>query len=460
MSGPKPDMSRLGQTNTMKNGKEATIIAYRSSASIDVRFSDGVIVENRPYASFQKGLIGHPNELHKSKIKNRVGESNRMSNGMVAEIIRYETAQDIDVRFEDNTVRTGCAYKEFRSGNIAHPLHTSAAMAGARLGEKNKMKCGLIATIIRYSQYNDMDVLFENGEKVEHVDYGCFKEGVIIPPFIKDGCRSLQESAVYFYISKLGFCKTRRGSLKDIGLGEKELDFYHPEKKIAIEIDGIFHKKESDISRDIEKNRICHEAGIKIYRLRDKALPTLEDGLSVNYLLEGEKIYNGLVDCKKELENILELNEIVIPYIEFINFQRDLVQILDFHYRNTVNYKGNKKIGETIFHKTTNQMMTIIDYRDYLHVDIQFDDGAIAYNKNYGAFKKGEIKHPSQTSAAKKEARIGEEKVMNSGDIARIIAYRNAEDIDVQFENGEIVRGVTYHNYSRGNIRNPIYIPK
>ena len=137
MSGPKPK-DRLGESNIMKNGMRAVIVRYKSSAEIDVKFEDGVVVENKTYQSFQKGAIGHPNTLHKSKVKDRTGETKIMFNGMEATIVSYRDSHDIDVRFEDGSIRMGCAYKEFQTGHIAHPNATAESKANNRLGEKKK----------------------------------------------------------------------------------------------------------------------------------------------------------------------------------------------------------------------------------------------------------------------------------------------------------------------------------
>ena len=54
--------------------------------------------------------------------------------------------------------------------------------------------------------------------------------------------------------------------------------------------------------------------------------------------------------------------------------------------------------------------------------------------------------------------RIGEERVMNCGMKAKIIAYKNYKDIDIQFEDGYIRKHTNYKNYINGRIKNP-YIP-
>lgn len=54
---------RVGETLVMSCGKQATIIAYRSSKSIDVKFSDGSVVYEKEYRAFLKGQISYPNNV-------------------------------------------------------------------------------------------------------------------------------------------------------------------------------------------------------------------------------------------------------------------------------------------------------------------------------------------------------------------------------------------------------------
>ena len=450
VSGPKPK-DRVGESNTMKNGMMATITRYKSSAELDVQFADGVTVANKTYASFKSGSIGHPDTLHKAKVKDRTGETKTMFNGMNATIVRYRSAKDIDVVFEDGKPRAHCSYKEFTSGHIAHPDCTTVALANQRVGETVVMNCGLAATITKYNNYHDIEITFEDGAVIYPVDYGRFSDHSVSHPLL-DGNMSLQEAAVAFYLKELGFAKCAKGTLKDLGLGNFEIDLYHPEAFVAIEVDGRFHKSESAVKRDVEKNLKCHNSGITLYRLRDKDLPVLTDGLSYNYVIDGVPIYNGLYDCAALLASILKHIGISLPSAEFIDFRRDLDAILQFHFSVSLNHQSRKHIGEKVWHEATSQFMTLVEYKDYLHITVQFDDGEIVPDKNYGCFKKGEIKHPNQTPTAKKNSRLGESRMMNCGDVATIIEYRDAEDIDVAFEDGTIRTSVTYYNFQNRNI--------
>ena len=57
------------------------------------------------------------------------------------------------------------------------------------------------------------------------------------------------------------------------------------------------------------------------------------------------------------------------------------------------------RIGE-VSYNSKNEKMTIIAYRKYDDIDIQFEDGTIIYNKRYDNFKSGLIKHPIKNSFA------------------------------------------------------------
>lgn len=53
--------------------------------------------------------------------------------------------------------------------------------------------------------------------------------------------------------------------------------------------------------------------------------------------------------------------------------------------------------------------------------------------------------------------RVGQEALNNQGCMMTIIAYRNAKDIDVQFEDGTIVTNKEYKNFKNGEIKNLNY---
>ena len=173
--------NRLGETRMMNCGMEATIIRYGGCKDIDVRFKDGAIAKCKRYKEFKKGEIAHPSTTAEA----RLGETQMMNCGMEATIIRYNGVHDIDVRFEDGTVVEHKTYDAFKKGKIANP--NIKAFAEARLGETRMMNCGMEAAIIRYGRYDDIDIRFEDGAEVEHKAYDTFKNGEISHSSISRG---------------------------------------------------------------------------------------------------------------------------------------------------------------------------------------------------------------------------------------------------------------------------------
>lgn len=391
---------RIGMTKMMHNKLEATIIKYNTSTDIDVQFEDGVIVENKTYQEFKHGSIRHPyihttNKVGIEMQKQRMHQSQQMNNGMVAEIIQYKNAHDVSIQFEDGTVAEHVSYRTFMSGGISHP--------------------NIQSTLIN----------------------------------------SLQEFAIRYYLSQLGFRKIEQGEWKSQGFGKQELDFYHDQKHIAIEYDGGLHRQADAIERDRRKDEKCKKLGIVLYRLRDPSLPILQDGSSINYILDKAKtIRSGIIDCKKELIEILEKHDIAHDNID-IDFCRDSDAIVSEYNSTYVNYYSNKRIGEKHYSNNAKQNVTIVAYRSAGDIDVQFEDGTVRTGVAYSHVVNGVLLHPKATTNEVAKQRIGITRIMNNGLQATIIAYRKSEDIDVQFEDGSVRYNVTYDHFKNGKIGHP-----
>ena len=163
--------TRLGEKRRMNSGFMAEIIKYRSAEDIDVRFEDGII-KNTRYTCFVSGKVAHPNHPYQSK--ERLGMRRLMKCGMYAEVIQYNNAKDITVRFDDGAIVSNRAYDNFSKGMIRNPT--------MKIGEKHTMHCRMQAEIIDYKNANDITVKFEDGTISEHKKYGTFKNGGIANP--------------------------------------------------------------------------------------------------------------------------------------------------------------------------------------------------------------------------------------------------------------------------------------
>lgn len=148
-----------------ENGMEMEIIAYRDCKHCDIRFENGVIVKNKTYHNFLIGHVGLPTD-------NRIGQKSNNKNGMEMTIIKYRSAKDIDVRFENGIIVKHRCYNNFIKGTIELPKIL-------RLHEKHIANNGMEMEIIAYRSATDMDIRFENGKIQRHVSYANFKRGVV-----------------------------------------------------------------------------------------------------------------------------------------------------------------------------------------------------------------------------------------------------------------------------------------
>ena len=173
---------RLNETRLMNNGQSATIISYKSTNNIDVKFEDGTIVRNKRYTAFQTGVIQNPNKLIIKKQAERINETRLMNNGQRATIISYKSTNNIDVKFEDGTIVKKRSYKDFRKGYIQNPNNFITKYHLERINETRLMRNGQRATIISYKSTNNIDVKFEDGTIVKKKRYKSFQNGTIQNP--------------------------------------------------------------------------------------------------------------------------------------------------------------------------------------------------------------------------------------------------------------------------------------
>lgn len=94
----------------------------------------------------------------------------------------------------------------------------------------------------------------------------------------------------------------------------------------------------------------------------------------------------------------------------------------------------------------------IIEYFTALNCTIRFDDGIIMHNIKYSRFKKGTIGKP--------KSRLGEVFTTTEGCKYTIITYKKATDIDIQFEDGTILYNRQYGDARMRTVKNPHYKSK
>ena len=127
---------------------------------------------------------------------------------------------------------------------------------------------------------------------------------------------SLPEKTIYFYIKK-AFPDAISG-YKDSWLDRRELDIYIPSLKTAIEYDG--QKYHQDKEKDLAKNKLCKENGVRLIRIREpKAVPlNIKDTytLTSTKYKELPEAINWIIDLIKYKYREYPVNKLNINLVE------------------------------------------------------------------------------------------------------------------------------------------------
>lgn len=116
---------------------------------------------------------------------------------------------------------------------------------------------------------------------------------------------------------------------------------------------------------------------------------------------------------------------------------------------NVIKYSGKSIVGVTL-QMRNGHFATCTAERGHADIDVVFEDGVESFGKTRRNFLIGNIAHPSVYNGI-----IGTEVKMNCGMMAKCIADRGCEDIDIEFSDGTIVRGTTRQNFQNGGVANP-----
>lgn len=114
----------------------------------------------------------------------RKGMTRVMNCGRTATIETYRNSCDMDIRYEDGTLKTGVRYDKFLKGEVKYPVKRTypsykSDKVNLYLHEKRVMNNGIMAEVITFRHRNDIDVKFANGVIKEHLSYENFHSGRI-----------------------------------------------------------------------------------------------------------------------------------------------------------------------------------------------------------------------------------------------------------------------------------------
>lgn len=171
---------RPGEVRKNKEGETMEIVQYNNANNMTVRFEDGTEKAGVSYFNFERGNVSKYREKDRTK-EERLGEVRKNNAGETMEIVGYHSANNLTVRFEDGTARTGVEYTSFKKGSV-RKIKSNVQKSEKRLGEVRKNNVGETMEIVKYNNCKDMTVRFEDGTEREGVQYTQFKKGNLRKP--------------------------------------------------------------------------------------------------------------------------------------------------------------------------------------------------------------------------------------------------------------------------------------
>lgn len=316
-----------------------------------------------------------------------------------------------------------------------------ARQKAERLKQYAIMNCGVGCCIIEYGGAQNITVKFDNGDIVK-ASYQNFRLGCIKSP------TAYKEKEDNLHIGEVKqFQNGGHGKLVR-RTNNTKLAGGHPSRTYIVRYEEDGYETEVTYPQ-FQSGRVFHP-------IFNKKLASTSNSKSNEYI---GKVFP--LDCGVSVE--------IINYYPNKKEARCDVKVVgkENHLLRGVGIKSIKsgkyfpaiiRIGEK--QKMSNgQVAEIIDINDSGGVvSVKFEDGTIVKNKKYGAFIKGEIGNPNISSAdlhSKKDQRLHTKHVMKNGISLEVIKYNTEEDVDIVFEDGTRVKGVSYSQIRRKSLQHP-----
>lgn len=455
---PKVKTDRVGETNISKcENMIMTIVEYRGNQDIDVKFADGSIVKHKAYGHFKKGKISKKS-LNQT---DRIGETKMMNCGMKATIIAYNASNDITIQFEDGTIVPHKYYRDFTHNLIRHPVKHKR-MSNTSVNEYTML---YYLSKLGFRKYPSGSLTSWGFGRME---LDAFREDAMIAVeydgFFHSFCsdRDIKKDIA---CNKAGIRLIRIRDNLDAVSNHSTTYYLSDSRHFSCEYETILREICNHLSTILN----CEPIDVNFTRDKD-IIATLYESECINTHI-GEEFYNSIGD-KAVIVRYTDGSNVIAEFDDGTQKKFNYSNLCSGRFSKPGARKGMKRsitiqqqrMGET---RIMNCGMTakIIKYTSYNDIDVQFEDGYIAVCKSYYNFKKGSItnrkqyqqrpRQEHQQRQRQRQQRLGETRIMNCGMAAKIIKYAAHVNIDVQFEDGIVVKHKTYDSFKKGNIANP-----
>lgn len=324
----------------------------------------------------------------------------------------------------------------------------------SRLYETRKNKSGHTMTIIEYNSNKDVTVKFDTGFIKKHVRYSCFQTGTLKCPGDDSpdmiAAKKSRAASIVAKNREKHMNETIRANNGQIMTIIK----YENNNDITVQFeDGtiIPGKKYAYFKKGAiaNPNYTNHEHGRKVSDSVQKKMQEKRIG-------EISKATNGMTLKITEYRNY---NDIDVMFVEdgykVFHTAYDVFKTGQIKNPNLcAQNRKNEHLHER-FMTNEGEEIEIIDWEKYSNVTVKFQDGSTKQT-DYRSICNGNVAKPGNRVPIEDiKTRIGETSLANCGQTMIIIAAKSSTDIDVRFENGDIVKHTKYHDFKTGRIRIP-----
>lgn len=183
-----------------------------------------------------------------------------------------------------------------------------------------------------------------------------------------------------------------------------------------------------------------------------------DDIISKDFIKEYDYSMYEMSNRLKPLQNIYDKKLIQIWYDEILGNAPALPEVKE----KSMRFTWSKLMADFYIESDIsigqrgNYEAKLICYRSATDVDVEFSDGVVLANVKCRDWYNGNLWHPNdENRILSKEEYIGKSKVQKNGFTATIIRYGSYKDVDVQFEDGKIVEHILYSKWNTGCINHP-----
>lgn len=343
----------------------------------------------------------------------RLGTVIHLTDGGTVKCIAYRSCEDIDAQFSNGVVAHNMTWRDFTKRKKM-PIAKKKVLP-PNTGELIQTQNGVKIWLVEYRKWNDVDIRFENGTIVQHVRWDHVLAGTVRNPNIRVGTT----------------VKANNGQLMTCIK-------YHDSNDITIRFDDgtiISHKKWASF----ESGNIRNPNRITLIgpsRLGE-----------INVANNGQKI--KIVVYRKAMDLDVQFEDgTIVQHKNYRAFKSGSISNPNFLSIDTVIGLENKA--------NNGQPMKIVAARSCQDIDIQFNDGTIVKNKRLDSFRAGKIANPNvlgnyEQWLQRKNIIV----VATNGERIRIVNYHHGKGLDVQFEDGAVVKEKTWTDFKNGNVMHP-----